>query len=829
MKKVITFFVTLAFLGLSISSVFAQTTYIINESGGNFTVSVSGGSSLGAPNATLQNKIDEIKAHAAGANCTIQFGNGSEVIEIGDAGLSIITFDGGETETDWGTITLTGKATSDCLTVFGIINLQNGVSINCRADITATANNTIAILSTSGDVMLNIFGGTVQVTGSNATAINMRHGMLTISNGTVQATGDRAKAISNYYGSGSMEITGGTVSATSGVAVSNYSFGTVNITGGIVSATTGIAVYNDSERKITISGNTTIVTSANEDVEEGTIYLRKYSTGTGARLEIIDGTVENTENEGNAIYNDSSGAVEISNGTVKATTGVGVLNNFTGVVNISGGTVTVIRDAIVNNSSGVVNISGGTVTATGDAIVNNSSGKINISGSAQVSTTTTGVQSAIYNPSSGEINVSGGTISGGTGYALYSATASTGAINISGGTMQTNTRVAIHINGAAPLTVSGGTVQATQAGGRAIYNVSTGAITISGGTVQTITGIAIENGYIGKITVSGSAYITSGNISNSYPGTIYLFSDGTSTDPRLEISGGTVENTATDGIAIYNISVGEVNISGGNITTTNGTTVINNGAGIVNISGGEITSTSDAIVNSASGVVNISGGTVSGTDGTTVNNFSTGAINITGGIVMATTGYALENSSTGLITVIDGAVFAYGSTIEDVINGAYNQSGNNVIVAWNKPSGDPPYEYESGASDDIFIFPEEASAVWVIKDENTGILVDYNINNSFIPIEDIIIIDESGIDDFRFTNNDIRIYPNPTKGEFNVQCSKFNVEDIEIFDVFGRLVLISPSFGGGQGEVDISHLPAGVYFVTLATEKGKLVQKIIKE
>jgi len=399
--------------------------------------------------------------------------------------------------------------------------------------------------------------------------------------------------------------------------------------------------------------------------------------------------------------------------------------------------------------------------------------------------------------------------------------------------MQTNTRVAIHINGAAPLTVSGGTVQATQAGGRAIYNVSTGAITISGGTVQTITGIAIENGYIGKITVSGSAYITSGNISNSYPGTIYLFSDGTSTDPRLEISGGTVENTATDGIAIYNISVGEVNISGGNITTTNGTTVINNGAGIVNISGGEITSTSDAIVNSASGVVNISGGTVSGTDGTTVNNFSTGAINITGGIVMATTGYALENSNYGLITIIDGAVFAYGSTIEDVINGAYNQSGNNVIVAWNKPSGDPPYEYELGASDDIFIFPEEASAVWVMQDENTGIKVEYNTNNSFIPIEDIII-DLSRIDDFRFTNNDLRIYPNPTKGKFNVSGLKFNDRtlnrtlsevEVEVFDIYGRLVLISPSFGEGRREVDISHLPAGVYFLRIDGKTAKVVKE----
>jgi len=82
----------------------------------------------------------------------------------------------------------------------------------------------------------------------------------------------------------------------------------------------------------------------------------------------------------------------------------------------------------------------------------------------------------------------------------------------------------------------------------------------------------------------------------------------------------------------------------------------------------------------------------------------------------------------------------------------------------------------------------------------------------------------------------IKIYPNPTTGEFKVSGLKFNdrtlnrtLSEVEVFDVYGRSVLISPSFGGGRGEVDISHLPNGVYFVVIESFSGeKGVYKIVK-
>ena len=56
------------------------------------------------------------------------------------------------------------------------------------------------------------------------------------------------------------------------------------------------------------------------------------------------------------------------------------------------------------------------------------------------------------------------------------------------------------------------------------------------------------------------------------------------------------------------------------------------------------------------------------------------------------------------------------------------------------------------------------------------------------------------------------------------------IENIEIFDLMGRCVgaYQFPSFGGA-GEVNISHLPTGMYFVKITTENGTIMKKIIKK
>jgi len=82
----------------------------------------------------------------------------------------------------------------------------------------------------------------------------------------------------------------------------------------------------------------------------------------------------------------------------------------------------------------------------------------------------------------------------------------------------------------------------------------------------------------------------------------------------------------------------------------------------------------------------------------------------------------------------------------------------------------------------------------------------------------ITIIDNVGINQITNSNEQITIYPNPTNGKFRVTSSKFGVESIEIYDLFGRLVLRS-----NEEQIDMSSYPAGMYVWQVGSQRGKLV------
>ena len=217
----------------------------------------------------------------APASYAIKFGSGSAELDIGEDGFTLTG----------GTITLSGKITASGSLY--VVSLQSGASIISTADIKHTG---------------------------------YQGGIWNWSTGTIT-------------------ISGGTVSATNGTAIRNNSTGAVNITGGTVSTTgpdtIAIAVWNQSTGKITVSG-TALVTSENTDASYGTIYLRE---GSAAVLEITGGTVSNTSADAgirNAIYNNSNGNINISGGRVetastKTPKEFAVNNAGGGVVTIGGG------------------------------------------------------------------------------------------------------------------------------------------------------------------------------------------------------------------------------------------------------------------------------------------------------------------------------------------------------------------------------------------------------------------------------------------------------------------------------------------------------------
>jgi len=78
----------------------------------------------------------------------------------------------------------------------------------------------------------------------------------------------------------------------------------------------------------------------------------------------------------------------------------------------------------------------------------------------------------------------------------------------------------------------------------------------------------------------------------------------------------------------------------------------------------------------------------------------------------------------------------------------------------------------------------------------------------------------------------INIYPNPATNELTIEFDEGELfeTDITLFNILGEVVFSSPNEKIGQKKtIDISSLPAGIYFVELNIDGARAVEKVVKE
>ncbi|MFK7774967.1 MAG: T9SS type A sorting domain-containing protein [Saprospiraceae bacterium] len=75
-------------------------------------------------------------------------------------------------------------------------------------------------------------------------------------------------------------------------------------------------------------------------------------------------------------------------------------------------------------------------------------------------------------------------------------------------------------------------------------------------------------------------------------------------------------------------------------------------------------------------------------------------------------------------------------------------------------------------------------------------------------------------------NNEVKIFPNPSKGVFHISLKEEKIEFIKVYSLLGEL----KSEFQNTDNIDISDFPNGVYFLELITkDKERLVKKVLKE
>ena len=162
-------------------------------------------------------------------------------------------------------------------------------------------------------------------------------------------------------------------------------------------------------------------------------------------------------------------------------------------------------------------------------------------------------------------------------------------------------------------------------------------------------------------------------------------------------------------------------------------------------------------------------------------------------------------------------------------------SETQIRITWEAPEETTPdgyYVYR----DSVRIFEQPITANEFIdtftrdlKEYCYNVTAVYNEFESNFSNESCAEISINSITEY---SSNFKIYPNPAKDELSIVCNKLQVTSyklqIEIFDVNGRQQKAESRKQKAESEIvlDISHLPAGVYFIKISDD---VVGKFIKE
>lgn len=86
----------------------------------------------------------------------------------------------------------------------------------------------------------------------------------------------------------------------------------------------------------------------------------------------------------------------------------------------------------------------------------------------------------------------------------------------------------------------------------------------------------------------------------------------------------------------------------------------------------------------------------------------------------------------------------------------------------------------------------------------------------------------TGLGEITTTASGVKVWPNPTKGEFNVEFLNDDAKTIEVLDLTGRLIQ-SNSVSNKKMNVNLNNLSNGVYYIKIQTKASIEVVKVVKQ
>ncbi len=532
----------------------------------------------------------------------------------------------------------------------GLVSFQGGSLVGGSI----TNNGQIIGVGSIGSVsVVNQSGGTIMaanpVNGLSIFSVNwndLDDGTMGASNSAVLNVVISGGAGSSFHNVGTISMLGGSLiisNAAPGLITNDlFVSGSGTITPVLVNVSTGTILASNGLLNVSLLSNTNSGTIQNFDssssvrftntvlVNMGTIAINSggFLMGGGARL-TNENWITGPGVIGGRLYNDSTGTIVATNGTLTIGTNSTATFVNLGAFNVAAASTGNVANAWVN-SNGTINLlggvlTGGTLTNKGHIVVSN------------VSTINNGL-----------LNVGGGLVSLSSGSTLSVAPAwlnTNGTVDIGGGTLAggalTNEGFVLG-NGAI------NSISFVNAAGGVVSNLTGNTLNVQSDWVNINGTLAMAGGYVGGGNVTNLGIITGFGAINSLvvnnSGGILSAASGTLTLSNAPLQSGTfiVNNSATLNATADWSNNGVVDMLGGTLANAN---ITNNGL----IAGSGLVHPK---------VVNLSGGSISASNGTLVLD-GTQAFSQAGTLqILAGSTLILSNGVSGLKSFVNGGTIA---------------------------------------------------------------------------------------------------------------------------------------------------------------------------
>ncbi|HEV7231117.1 MAG TPA: T9SS type A sorting domain-containing protein, partial [Bacteroidia bacterium] len=107
---------------------------------------------------------------------------------------------------------------------------------------------------------------------------------------------------------------------------------------------------------------------------------------------------------------------------------------------------------------------------------------------------------------------------------------------------------------------------------------------------------------------------------------------------------------------------------------------------------------------------------------------------------------------------------------------------------------------------------------------NGGLLFSLTLNMQ-MGVQESVLCSSLGIEEHLNNSTDMNVFPNPTNGTFTIQSNLFESQNLQIFDINGKLVQSQVFYN--ETTADLSHLSEGLYAIRLTSIHGIVTKKLV--